>query len=244
MEQCRPWTQGVASGTSASAPNHALDSCPSTRAPPTQRRGSTRAPICWGTVIQGGSPVAEARLRGAGPQTQLFPSFSNEVNSRDNYAGLTPAHYICWRKRNRRASPKSASRPRTGLQSGSVAHYGEEDGAVPQKIPSQKLLSSKRRGRRQEIPPPRPGARGQALTVSASFSLLPGTPEGLPSQLQRQGKLSVPNCTEVNQPVTKQTQRRTPGVTRGRKRKALCFVACSFTGNYIFVYTQFIRFHT
>ena len=43
---------GVASGTSASATNHALDSCPSTRAPAHPEKGFSQGPPYAGAVIQ------------------------------------------------------------------------------------------------------------------------------------------------------------------------------------------------
>ena len=88
----------------------------------------------------------------------------------------------------------------------------------------QKLLSSKRRGRRHETPPTPHSPAGcthrlcliQPPSCNARGGSLPGC--------RGRENSSVPNCTEVNQPVTKQAQRRTPGSLEERKRKG--FVLC------------------
>lgn len=101
----------------------------------------------------------------------------------------------------------------------------------------------KEKGRRQELPPPRPRAREpgthRLCLIQPPFLNVRGG--SLPGCRDKENS-GVPNCTEVSQPVTKQTQRRTRGHSRKEKEKALCSEACSFTGNYIFVYTRLHSF--
>lgn len=92
---------------------------------------------------------------------------------------------------------------------------------------SQKLLSTKRRGRRQEIPPTPARSQGArhspSLPHSASF-------------LERQrGLLPAAEARKLQRPKLHRSQstcpKKNPRVTRGKKEKRLlCFVACSFTG--------------
>lgn len=105
------------------------------------------------------------------------------------------------------------------MQSGSVAHCGEKDRAVPQKIPGPETSLIKEKG--QEAPNSSlPRTHRLCLIQPPSCNARGGSLPG------RRGKenSSVPNCTEVNQPVTKQAQRRTPGSLEERKRKG--FVLC------------------
>lgn len=185
----------------------------------------TRAPICW-CCHSGGSPVAEARLRGVRATNTAVPQFFKWGEQPGQYAGLTPAHYICWRKRNK-SFPKVSLLAKASLAVWLCGPLWEGGWSCPSEDSRARNFSHQREGAGgKKFPPPRPGAREPGthrlcLIQPPSWNARGGS---LPGCRGKENS-SVPNCTEVNQPVTKQTQRRTPGSLEERKRKG--FVLCS-----------------
>lgn len=124
------------------------------------------------------------------------------------------------------------------LRSGSVADSGEKEEAVPPEGSggqAKNLFSSKRRGRRQEFPPtltPRTRAPGPSPTHPLCLIQPPSCKtrgDALPVCSEKENS-SVPSCTCVSRPITKQTQRRTQGHSRRKKEQALWLATCSFAG--------------
>ena len=137
---------------------------------PAQRRGSHKAPHMLALSFRG--PLGcRGHAKGGGSPTQLFPFFKWGEQS-GQYAGLVPLAASAG-ENGTSAFPKPAFRPRTALQSGSVAHFGEKDGAVPQKIPGPETSLIKEKGQEaRNSPYPALTGRLHSLSLPHSASFL------------------------------------------------------------------------
>lgn len=126
-----------------------------------------------------------------------------------------------------------------------MADCGEEEDVPSEDSRGQakNLLSSKRRGKRQEVswPSPlrhKPQARAP-LTVSASFSLLLATPEKAPSRSEAERKTPAFQTAHTSINLSQNKHKEEPRVTLGEKKNRLCgFPLVHSLGNDMFVYTD------
>ena len=109
---------------------------------------------------------------------------------------------------------------------------------------SQKPLIKEKGQEARNSPHPALEPGSQALTVSASFSLLPGTPEGAPFPAAEARKTPASQTAHKSINLSQSKHKEEPqGHSRKEREKALCFVACSFTGKLHLCLHPFAQFH-
>lgn len=184
---------------------------------PAQRRGSHKALHMLVLSFRRLPGCRGQAKRGAGHKHSCSPVFKRGEQS-GQYAGLMPAHHVCWRKRNG-TSPKSASGQG---QPCSLALWPTLGRRMELSLRARNFSHQREGAGGKNCPHPAPEPGSQALTVSASFSLLSVTPEGAPFPAAETRKTPASQTAQKSVNLSQSKHKGEPGVTRGKKKKRLC----------------------
>ena len=186
---------------------------------PAQRRGSHKAPHMPVLSFRRLPGCRGQAKGGAGHKHSCSPVFKRGEQS-GQYAGLMPAHHVCWRKRNS-ASPKSTSGQG---QPCSLALWPTLGRKMELSLRARNFSNQREGAGGKNCPHPAPEPGSQALTVSDSFSLLPVTPEGAPFPAAETRRTPASQTAQKSVNLSQSKHKGEPGSLEERKRKG--FVLC------------------